>query len=79
MKPQRPTPHFFKSPAALRAWFEANHGAATELHVGYHKAHTGAAGLTWPESVAAALCFGWIDGVRRPGPDGRGDAGGAVA
>lgn len=42
----------------------ANHDAASELVVGFHKAHTGKPSLTWPESVDEALCFGWIDGVR---------------
>jgi uncharacterized protein YdeI (YjbR/CyaY-like superfamily) len=58
-------PIFFASPAAWRAWLEANHAAAPELLVGFHKRATGLPSLTWPESVDQALCFGWIDGVRR--------------
>ena len=38
---------------------------ATELVVGFHKRATGKPSMTWPESVDEALCFGWIDGVRR--------------
>lgn len=58
-------PIFFASPAEFRAWLEASHASARELWVGFHKKGTGRPSLTWPESVAEALCFGWIDGVRR--------------
>jgi uncharacterized protein YdeI (YjbR/CyaY-like superfamily) len=56
---------YFPTPADLRKWFEKNHASAKELNVGYYKKHTGKKSVTWPESVAQALCFGWIDGVRR--------------
>lgn len=56
---------YFESPAAFRAWLEAHHESAAELLVGYHKRHTGRPTMTWPESVDEALCFGWIDGIRR--------------
>jgi len=58
-------PRFFKSPAEFRAWLERNHAGARELLVGFHKRGTGRPSLTWPESVDEALCFGWIDGIRR--------------
>jgi uncharacterized protein YdeI (YjbR/CyaY-like superfamily) len=58
-------PEFFPSPAAFRAWLEKNHTRATELLVGYYKVGTGKPSMTWSESVDQALCFGWIDGVRR--------------
>jgi uncharacterized protein YdeI (YjbR/CyaY-like superfamily) len=58
-------PVFFSSPAAFRRWLQKNHHAAGELWVGFHKAHTGKPSLTWPQSVDAALCVGWIDGLRR--------------
>ncbi len=61
----RAKPVFFKSPGAFRRWLEKHHGSAKELLVGFHKVHTGKPSLTWPESVDAALSFGWIDGVRR--------------
>ena len=52
----------------MRAWLEKNHQKATELLVGFRKRHAVAGGaapsITWPQSVAEALCFGWIDGVR---------------
>jgi uncharacterized protein YdeI (YjbR/CyaY-like superfamily) len=59
------TPKFFKSPKEFRKWLEINHATAAELWVGYHKKHTGKPSLTWPESVDQALCFGWIDGLRK--------------
>lgn len=58
-------PIYFASPAAFREWLAAHHESAPELWVGYFKRHTGRASLTWPESVDEALCYGWIDGIRR--------------
>jgi uncharacterized protein YdeI (YjbR/CyaY-like superfamily) len=58
-------PIFFETPAEFRAWLEEHHTDETELFVGFHKKGTGRPSLTWPESVDQALCFGWIDGVRR--------------
>lgn len=59
------SPIFFATPAELRRWFETHHDSATELFLGYYKVGTGKPSVTWPESVQEALCFGWIDGVRR--------------
>ena len=59
------TPLFFPTPAEFRAWLEENHGTETEILVGFYKKGSGRPSLTWPESVDEALCFGWIDGVRR--------------
>lgn len=56
---------FFDGPEALRAWLEEHHERAAELYVGFWKAHTGRAALTWSLAVDEALCFGWIDGVVR--------------
>lgn len=58
-------PTFFTTPAAFRRWLEKNHHRATELLVGFYKKGSGKRSITWPESVDQALCFGWIDGVRR--------------
>ncbi|MCW5876957.1 MAG: YdeI/OmpD-associated family protein [Anaerolineales bacterium] len=58
-------PIFFATPADLRAWLEANHSSASELQVGYYKVSTGKPSITWDESVEEALCYGWIDGVRK--------------
>jgi uncharacterized protein YdeI (YjbR/CyaY-like superfamily) len=58
-------PIFFPTPEEFRNWLRRNHDSATELLVGYHKRGTGRPSLTWPQSVDEALCFGWIDGVRK--------------
>jgi uncharacterized protein YdeI (YjbR/CyaY-like superfamily) len=46
-------------------WLEENHATATELWVGFYKRDSGKPSITWPESVDQALCFGWIDGIRK--------------
>jgi uncharacterized protein YdeI (YjbR/CyaY-like superfamily) len=56
-------PRFFRTQAAWRKWLEKNHATATEQKVGFHKAASGRKGLTRPEALDEALCFGWIDGV----------------
>ena len=59
------TPTFFATPAAWRRWLEQNQANETSIVVGFYKTSTGRQSITWPESVDAALCFGWIDGVRK--------------
>jgi uncharacterized protein YdeI (YjbR/CyaY-like superfamily) len=56
---------FFEVPAAWRRWLQKHHATLREVRVGFHKRGAGRASITWPESVDEALCFGWIDGVRR--------------
>jgi uncharacterized protein YdeI (YjbR/CyaY-like superfamily) len=58
-------PVYFKSAAAFREWLEANHRSKDELVVGFYKTGSGKLNMTWSESVDEALCFGWIDGIRR--------------
>ena len=58
-------PKFFRRPEDFRIWLEKNHTTATELWVGFYKRDSGKRSITWPESVDQALCFGWIDGVRK--------------
>ena len=58
---------FFKDPAEWRAWLETNHATASEQWVGFHKAGTGKEGITYAQALDEALCFGWIDSVRRGG------------
>lgn len=58
-------PIFFESPDAFRAWLDRHHETETEVLVGFWKTATGKPSLTWSQSVDQALCFGWIDGVRR--------------
>jgi len=56
---------FFRTPSELRKWLEENHAKARELWVGFYRKDSGKASITWPESVDEALCFGWIDGIRK--------------
>ncbi len=58
-------PRFFATPEALRKWFEKNHATADELWVGLYKKGTGRPSVTWTEVVDQALCFGWIDSIRK--------------
>ena len=58
-------PRFFATAQRFRDWLEKNHDKESELLVGFHKRGSAHPSMTWPESVDAALCFGWIDGVRK--------------
>jgi uncharacterized protein YdeI (YjbR/CyaY-like superfamily) len=58
-------PTFFKSQKDWRHWLEKNHEQKDELIVGYYKVKSGIESINWPQSVDEALCFGWIDGIRR--------------
>lgn len=64
-QPKQTSPKFFATPQDFRNWLEKNHQKETELAVGFYKVGSGKPSITWPESVDQALCFGWIDGVRR--------------
>jgi uncharacterized protein YdeI (YjbR/CyaY-like superfamily) len=59
------TPTFFAKQSDFRKWLEKNHKKETELLVGYYKVGSGKPSMTWSQSVDEALCFGWIDGVRK--------------
>lgn len=56
---------YFASPAEFRSWLEEHHQTRKELWVGYYKVGTGKPSMTWSDSVDEALCFGWIDGIRK--------------
>ena len=58
-------PKFFKTQSDLRKWFAAHHDSVAEQWIGFYKKDSGKASITWPQSVDEALCFGWIDGVRK--------------
>jgi len=58
-------PTFFKTQADFRQWLTNNHNKEKELLVGFYKTSSSKESMTWPQSVDEALCFGWIDGVRR--------------
>ena len=57
--------HFFETPEQWRAWLEEHHATETEVHVGFRRKASGLPTMTWSDAVDEALCFGWIDGVRR--------------
>jgi uncharacterized protein YdeI (YjbR/CyaY-like superfamily) len=58
-------PRFFATPGDWHRWLENHHASERELWVGFYKKGSGRPSITWPESVDEALCFGWIDGVRK--------------
>ena len=58
-------PTYFSTEADFRRWLEANHETAPELLVGFWKKGSGKASIDWPQARDQALCFGWIDGVRK--------------
>jgi uncharacterized protein YdeI (YjbR/CyaY-like superfamily) len=58
-------PTYFPTPAAFRAWLTENHAEQAELYVGFHKKDSGKPSITYHEAVDQALCFGWIDGLRK--------------
>jgi len=55
----------FRSAAECRKWLEANHDCVTELWLGMHNQRTDKKSITYREALDEALCFGWIDGVRK--------------
>ena len=57
--------HFFETPSDFRKWLSKNHKTVSELLVGYYKVGSKKKSMTWSASVDQALCFGWIDGVRK--------------
>lgn len=62
-------PMFFETPAGFRAWLKKHHKTATEIVVGFYRKDSGRPTITWSEAVDEALCFGWIDGIRRKHSD----------
>lgn len=58
-------PKFFKNQSDFRKWLEKNHDKETELIVGFYKVDSGRQNMTWSQAVDEAICFGWIDGIRR--------------
>lgn len=58
-------PIFFDSALSFRKWLEVNSQSEKEVLVGYYKVGSKKPSMTWSESVDEALCFGWIDGIRR--------------
>ncbi|RZK56808.1 MAG: bacteriocin-protection protein [Pedobacter sp.] len=58
-------PQFFENPSLFRKWLAKNHQTEKELLVGFYKVGSGKPSMSWSESVDEALCFGWIDGIRK--------------
>jgi len=58
-------PKFFSTPELFREWLAKNHASEKELLVGFHKKGSGKKSITYAEALDEALCYGWIDGVRR--------------
>ncbi len=58
-------PLFFSNPLKFREWLKKNHHKEKELLVGFYKVGSGKDSITWPQSVDEALCYGWIDGIRK--------------
>lgn len=58
-------PIFFSNQLKFREWLKKNHAKKTELLVGFYKVTSGKESITWPQSVDEALCYGWIDGIRK--------------
>jgi uncharacterized protein YdeI (YjbR/CyaY-like superfamily) len=60
-----PGPTFFTSARAFHKWLARHHDRSTELWVGFFKKSSGRRSITYPEALDEALCFGWIDGLRK--------------
>jgi len=58
-------PTFFKTQQAFRKWLGQHHAEVAELWVGFHRRDSGKGGITYPQALDEALCFGWIDGLRK--------------
>lgn len=63
--PPATEPHFFDSPGAWRTWLAEHHASSAGLVLGLRKVATGTPPLTYQQALDEALCYGWIDGVRR--------------
>ncbi len=65
MERDRPKPVFFEKPSRFRDWLNLYHDKREEVWVGFRKKNSGQPSITWPEAVREALCYGWIDGIRK--------------
>jgi uncharacterized protein YdeI (YjbR/CyaY-like superfamily) len=57
--------HYFKSSSGFRKWLQKNHSKAAELWVGFYKISSNLKSISYKEAVDQALCFGWIDGIKK--------------
>lgn len=58
-------PRYFRTPAEFRAWLKEHHDTEDELWVGFYKKGSGAPSITWSQALDEALCYGWVDSVRK--------------
>lgn len=65
MEVRKDTLRFFRSRGEFRRWLHRNHSKATELWLGMYRKDSGKRGITYPEALEEALCYGWIDGIRK--------------
>ena len=65
MEVNKSTLRFFKSAEDLRRWLDKNHSRADELWIGFYRKDSGKGGITYAEALDEALCYGWIDGIRK--------------
>jgi uncharacterized protein YdeI (YjbR/CyaY-like superfamily) len=65
-EPQKNRIHAFENPRAFQEWLEVNHASEPELWLMIYKNGSGQKTITWSEAVIEALCWGWIDGVKKP-------------
>jgi uncharacterized protein YdeI (YjbR/CyaY-like superfamily) len=63
--PDPKTTRGFRSMAAFEAWLERNHDRKSELWLRIYKKDSGRATVTYAEALDVALCWGWIDGIRK--------------
>ncbi len=56
----------FRSMAEWEAWLGKNHAASTGVWIRFFKKGSGSKGVTVPEALDVALCYGWITGQARP-------------
>jgi uncharacterized protein YdeI (YjbR/CyaY-like superfamily) len=56
----------FPSSSHFRKWLAANHRKSDEIWLRIFKKGSGKASVTYAEALDEALCFGWIDGLKRP-------------
>ena len=57
--------HFFKTQKELRNWFQRNYLKEQEAWIGFYNKKSEKQSITWAQLVDEALCFGWIDGIRK--------------
>ena len=65
LKPDTSKIMTFKSPKDLSKWLQANHTSESELWLKIFKKGSGVPSVTWNEVVIEALCWGWIDGIKK--------------